>query len=209
MRTRHNGLSVAARATAVAVVAVLTSGLPVPGQRPQPEVRMDEGLPAALRGIGIEQRLNVPLPSELEFVDESGRSVRIGDYFGERPVILALAYYTCPMLCNQVLQGLTRSLSVVNLEIGEDFEIVTVSFDPRDTSETAAAMKRRHVQRYHGSGAEEGWHFLSGEAAAIERLTEAGSSGPGGFEWMTSRASLSAPLRCSWISAASSLERRP
>ena len=134
---------------------------------------MDGGLPAALRGIGIEQRLDAPLPADLEFVDESGRRVRLGDYLGERPVILALAYYTCPMLCNQVLQGLTRSLSVVDLEIGKDFEIVTVSFDPRDTPQTAAAMKRSHVQRYHGTGAEEGWHFLSGEVAAIERLTEA------------------------------------
>ena len=116
--------------TIALVILAAFAGSPAPAQRPPTDVRLDEGLPTALRAIGIDQRLDETIPRDIELVDETGRSVRLGEFFGERPVILVPAYYTCPMLCSQVLQGVTRSLSVVNLEIGKDFEIVTFSFGP-------------------------------------------------------------------------------
>jgi protein SCO1/2 len=142
-------------------------------QSPPSEARLDPGLPPALAGIGIEQRLDRPIPLDLAFTDERGASVRLGDYFGERPVILVPAYYTCPMLCSQVLRGVAASLAAVGLEIGRDFEVVTVSFDPRDTSASAAASKRGVLERYRRPGAERGWHFLTGAEEASRALFDA------------------------------------
>src|SRR5262249_49574225 len=97
----------------------------------------------------------------------------LGDYFGGKPVVFSLVYYECPMLCTLTLNGLASALSVLSFEPGKQFEIVTVSFDPRDTPEKAAARKKAYLQRYKRPGAEAGWHFLTADAAAAQRLTRA------------------------------------
>jgi protein SCO1/2 len=106
-------------------------------------------------------------------MDERGRMVRLGDYFGKRPVVLVFAYYECPMLCAQVITGIAKTLNVLSLEPGHDFDFVTVSFDPRDTPTAAAAKKALYLERYTHPGADEASHFLSGTPAAIEQVTKA------------------------------------
>jgi protein SCO1 len=130
-------------------------------------------LPELLTEIGLDQRLNDQLPLDLRFKDELGREVRLGDYFGKRPVILTLVYYECPMLCTQVLNGLTSALGVMQFSIGREFDIVTVSFDPGEGPELAAAKKAAYLDRYDRAGAERGWHFLTGDPKSIAALTRA------------------------------------
>jgi protein SCO1/2 len=142
------------------------------GGPPEQSSRENE-LPAGLREVGIDQKLDGQLPLDLVFRDEGGREVRIEEYFRGRPVILAPVYYECPMLCNQVLNGLTESLKGVTLGAGEEFEVVAVSFDPRETPALAAAKKKSYVRRYGRPGADAGWHFLTGDQASITRLTDA------------------------------------
>jgi len=131
------------------------------------------GLPPQLREVGIDQRLNQSIPLELSFRDETGRAADLGEYFGRRPVILALVYYECPMLCNQVLNGLLRSLRAVRFDAGRDFEVVAVSIDPRETPGQAAIKKRQYASGYGRAGAAAGWHFLTGQEPAIRRLAGA------------------------------------
>lgn len=143
------------------------SSLRDPNSRPAP-------LPAALEGVTIEQNLNHQAPLDLQFRDEFGRSLPLSTYFsGNKPVILALVYYTCPMLCNMVLNGLESSLRPITLDPGKDFEVVAVSFDPRDTPEIAAAKKASYLRRFRRPGADNGWHFLTGDEASIKALTSA------------------------------------
>ena len=130
-------------------------------------------LPATLREIGFDQNLNKRVPLDATFTDEMGRTIPLGDYFGRRPVVMLFAYYQCPMLCPQVINGLASALNVLSLEPGADFEIVTVSFDPRDTPATASAQKAHSIERYKRQGAAESWHFLTGAQASIDRLTKA------------------------------------
>jgi protein SCO1/2 len=129
--------------------------------------------PGLLGAIAFEQLLNEPVPLDLAFRDEAGAAVRLGDYFGQKPVILTLNYYQCPMLCPLALEGLARSLRVLAFTAGEQFEVVTVSIDPGETPALAAAAKGRYIRDYGRPGAADGWHFLTGEASAIARLTEA------------------------------------
>ena len=129
--------------------------------------------PALLKGIGIDQRLDSQLPLSLPFVDEAGRDVRLGDFFGKRPVILALVYYNCPMLCTQVLNGMVGSLNTLSLAAGEDFDVVLVSFDPREKPENARASKEAYLTRYKHPAASAGWHFLTGREPEIHALAEA------------------------------------
>ncbi len=129
--------------------------------------------PAILEKIGIDQRLNEQLPLETTFHDESGRTVRLGDYFKEKPVILALVYYTCPMLCNEVLNGLTRSLMPLKFTAGKEFEVVAISINPRESPADALNKRAGYVQRYHRQGSEQGWHFLTGAEAAIQAVAKA------------------------------------
>lgn len=129
--------------------------------------------PAALDEVAFEQRLDAPLPLDATFRDETGREVRLGEYFGQRPVILTLVYYECPMLCSVILNGLLKSLERLTFDVGREFDIVTISFNPAETPELAAAKKRTYVERYGRPGAAAGWHFLTGEEAAIRRVTEA------------------------------------
>lgn len=138
-----------------------------------PAARADDALPPGLREVSIDQRLDQQLPLDLHFRDEQGKDVVLGSYFGERPVVLALAYYECPMLCTLVLNGLVSSLRGMNLEPGKDFDILTVSFDAREKPELAAAKKKTYLENYRREGAAEAWHFLTGEQPAIDRLTEA------------------------------------
>ena len=141
---------------------------------PRPAARTDgDGLPAALRNVGIDQKLNGQVPPELTFRNESGRDVQLREYFGKRPVILALVYYQCPMLCNQVLNGLLGSLKGIQFDAGREFDVLAVSFDPREGPEQARLKKEAYVQRYARPGAAEGWHFLTGEQKSIEALTKA------------------------------------
>jgi protein SCO1 len=129
-------------------------------------------LPAALREVGFDQNLNQQLPLDVEFHDEHGRSVRIGEYFGSRPVVLAFVYYGCPMLCLQSLSSLASTLGVLPLEPGRDFEVVSVSIDPRETPVLALGKKRHYVERSGKPSIANGWHFLTGTQTSIERLTK-------------------------------------
>jgi protein SCO1 len=129
--------------------------------------------PPGLTHVGIEQHLNEQIPPDLVFRDETGKTVRLGDYFGKKPMILNLVYYQCPMLCNEVLSGLESSMRVVKFDVGKDFDVLTVSFDPKETPEMAAAKKTDFVKRYGRAGAASGWHFLTGPQASIDALTKA------------------------------------
>jgi protein SCO1/2 len=142
---------------------------------PRPELGPNgSGLPPALRDVKIEQRLSEQVPLDLQFKDESGRTVQLREYFnGTRPVILSLVFYKCPMLCNQILTGLLGSLRAQSFTVGKEFEVVTVSFDPRETPEDAAEKKESFISRYNRPGAEKGWHFLVGDPENIRRLTDA------------------------------------
>ena len=128
--------------------------------------------PPGLANVGIEQHLNEQIPPDLTFRDESGKTVRLGDYFGKRPMILNLVYYNCPMLCGEVLSGLTSTLRVLKFDLGREFEVITVSFDPRETPQIAAEKKKQYLERYGRKGAEQGWHFLTGQQDAIAALTK-------------------------------------
>ncbi len=130
-------------------------------------------LPQALREIGFDQNIDQQLPLDTTFRNEAGATVHLGDYFGKRPVVLVFAYYDCPMLCTMVINGLSSALGVMSLNAGNDFEIVTVSFNPRDTPASATAKKAAYLERYRRPGAAEGWHFLTGEQPHIDRLTKA------------------------------------
>ena len=129
--------------------------------------------PPGLKNVGIQQNLNQPIPPDLMFQDDLGRTVRLGDYFGKRPMILNLVYYNCPMLCGEVLSGLEHSLRMMKLDVGKDFDVITVSFDPSETPEMAAGKKAEFLRRYNRAGAEQGWHFLVGKQDAVDALTKA------------------------------------
>jgi protein SCO1/2 len=130
-------------------------------------------LPPSLQSVRFDQRLNEQVPLDLAFKDETGKPVTLRDYLGKKPVILVLAYYRCPMLCTEVLNGLVRALMDVPFDIGKEFNVITVSFDPRETPAMAAAKKKTYVERYARPGADSGWHFLTGDEDAIQRLTQA------------------------------------
>ena len=129
--------------------------------------------PPRLENVGIEQRLDSQLPADLAFRDETGQAVKLGDYFGRKPLIMNLVYYNCTMLCGEALAGLSSAMRLVKFDVGKEFEVVTVSFDPRETPEIAAAKKKDYVKRYGRPGAETGWHFLTGSADSVNALTKA------------------------------------
>jgi protein SCO1/2 len=132
--------------------------------------------PDALKNIGIDQRLDNQLPFGATFKDESGNTIKLGDYFGKRPVIVSLVYYKCPMLCNQVLNGLVGGLRGQSLMVGKDFDVVTVSFDPRETPPDAAEKKKvvlNDLRRPDDPIAAAGWHFLTGDKTQIDLVADA------------------------------------
>lgn len=129
--------------------------------------------PQTLKDIRIEQRLNEQVPLDAEFRDETGNTVKLGDYFGTKPVVISLVYYNCPMLCNQVLVGLVGGLRAVPFTIGKEFDVVTVSFDPRETAADAEKKKESLLRSYDRADATRGWHFLTGDKTSIDRLAQA------------------------------------
>jgi protein SCO1 len=129
--------------------------------------------PPGLKNVGIEQHLNEQIPPDLTFRDERGNPVRLGNYFGKKPMILNLVYYQCPMLCGEVLSGLESALRVLKFDVGKEFDVLTVSFDPRETPAMAATKKAEFLKRYGRPGAAEGWHFLTGPQDSITALTKA------------------------------------
>ena len=172
-------------ATVSTVVVLLTmavvplraqmSGAPTAGYKGEAGAPAS-ALPRALREVGFDQKLNERVPLDISFRDETGRAVRLGDYFGARPVVLALVYFDCPMLCTQVLSATASALNLMSIDAGTDFEVVAVSFDPRETPVQAAARKRVTLERYDRDDhprAAAGWHFLTGDKPAIDRLTAA------------------------------------
>jgi protein SCO1/2 len=159
----------------VLVATAVLLGIPAFGQgmskgimSPPANVR-----PPGLKSVGIEQHLDEQVPLDLAFRDETGKSVRLKDYFAGKPVILNLVYYQCPMLCGEVLAGLESALRVLKFDVGKEFDILTVSFDPRETPEMATKKKAELLQRYGRAGAENGWHFLTGPQDSIDALTKA------------------------------------
>jgi len=153
---------------------LLSSVATAQSMEPPPEglVRADQK-PEILKDIGIDQRLDAALPLDAPLKDEAGRAVRLGDYFGKRPVVLAFVYYNCPMLCTQVLNGLVAALNVMSLDAGADFDVIAISFDSRETPAMAAAKKDAYLTRYKHPNSAAGWHFLTGDDASIARLTQA------------------------------------
>jgi protein SCO1/2 len=127
--------------------------------------------PAILNKVGITQNLNAQIPPDLMFRDETGKSVRIGDFFGHKPILLSLVYFDCPALCTEVLNGELRTLKAISLDLGKDFEAVTVSFEPKDLPSLAKAKRDVYVGQYGRPGAEDHWHFLTGEQQSIDALT--------------------------------------
>jgi protein SCO1/2 len=129
--------------------------------------------PPRLENVGIEQRLDAQVPADLTFRDDAGKAVKLGDYFGHKPLILNLVYYNCTMLCGEALAGLASAMRLVKFDVGNEFDVVTVSFDPRETPEMAAAKKIDYVKRYGRANAGAGWHFLTGQPDSINALTKA------------------------------------
>jgi protein SCO1/2 len=163
---------------AALVAAALAAPLPAQFMTRGPRNERPEGVDPLtaqriVSEVGFDQRLGERLPLDAAFRDETGKAVRLGDYFGEKPVLLALVYFHCPMLCTMVSNGVASSFKGIPFEPGREFEVVFVSFDPTDTPERAAEKKAAAVDRYGKAASAPGWHFLTGDAAAIDALTGA------------------------------------
>jgi protein SCO1/2 len=150
-------------ALSIAALALLAS--PIFAQQPGP--------PPILREVSIAQRLNEPIPPEIIFRDENGQTVHLGDYFGTKPIVLSLVYFDCPALCTEVLNGELRTMKAISLDLGKDFDAITVSFEPKDTPELAKAKRDVYAGQYGRPGARENWHFLTGDQPSIDALTQA------------------------------------
>jgi protein SCO1/2 len=160
---KHSSQQRIRRAAATLACALLFAAIPLRAQSPAEVIRQ----------VKFEQRLNAPLPLEAEFRDETGATVRLGQYFGRKPVVVALVYYDCPMLCTFILNGVVKSLRAMPFEPGREFEIVVVSFDARETPQLAAEKKQVYLAEYRKPHTAPGWHFLTGDAASIRAVTEA------------------------------------
>jgi protein SCO1/2 len=130
-------------------------------------------MPPALQNVGFEPQLNAQMPLDLSFRDESGRSVQLREYFGQKPVVLAFVYYGCPMLCNQVQQGVVGTLRMLSFNPGRDYEVVFISFDSRETPEMAAEKKKAALAHFRRPETDSGWHFLTGSQESIDAATHA------------------------------------
>ena len=170
------GFNLWCSALLIASAAFAQPGQPAPAQPSYSlqDSNLRPALPGALAGVNIEQRLDQQVPLDVSFRDEAGRAMPLASFFESgKPVILALVYYRCPMLCTEILTGLESSLKAVSLDAGKDFNVVSISFDPKDTPELAAAKKQMYLKRYNRPNAANGWHFLTGDAANIKALTDA------------------------------------
>jgi protein SCO1 len=150
---------------ALSIAALTLLASPIFAQQPGP--------PPILREVSIAQRLNEPIPPEITFRDENGKAVRLGDYFGTKPIVLSLVYFDCPALCTEVLNGELRTMKAITLDLGKDFDAITVSFEPKDTPELAKAKRDVYAGQYGRPGAREHWHFLTGDQPSIDALTQA------------------------------------
>jgi protein SCO1/2 len=130
-------------------------------------------MPAILNKVGITQNLNTQIPPDVLFRDETGKSVRIGEFFRKKPIVLSLVYFDCPALCTEVLNGELRTMKAISLDLGKDFDAVTVSFEPKDTPALAKAKRDVYVGQYGRPGAVDHWHFLTGDQPSIDALTNA------------------------------------
>jgi len=172
-----------------ALIIILLAFIAVPAQKTEhynsplyapktydPSQTTSNGLPDILQKIGIEQKLGEQLPLDTEFKDESGRTVKLGEVFNSgRPVVLAFVYYECPMLCNEVLNGLTGSLKGISFSAGKEFDVVAISFDARENEKPDLAKNKKlsYMERYGRPGTEKGWHFLTGTQDSIDKITKA------------------------------------
>jgi protein SCO1 len=162
----------------IATVSVLTLTVGTHAYAQTPGTLVEPGAPTAakpgiLSKIAIDQRIGYQVPADIPFVDDHGQKVVIGDYFGKRPVVLALVYYECPMLCTQVLNGLVSTIGVLNFEVGREFDVVAVSFNPKEGPGLASQKKAAYVERYGRPQSAPGFHFLTGSQESIKRLTDA------------------------------------
>lgn len=160
-------------ATSLVAALVAGSATAAPPMAPRQGGVPASEMPGPLKQVGYDQRLGERVPGEALFVDDQGRSVRLKDYFSRKPVLLVLAYYECPMLCDLVLQGAVTSLKPLKLEPGREFDVVVVSIDPGENTKLAAEAKAEAVARYGRPQTAAGWHFLTGSRTAINKLTEA------------------------------------
>jgi protein SCO1/2 len=161
-----------ARLTLLALLlapAVPLRATQAPGS-PPPEAPLP---PPPTKDVGFDQKLGEAIALDLVFRDEAGQNVRLARYFGKRPVVLSLVYFNCPMLCGMTTDGLVRSVRALRFDVGVDYEILSVSFDPRETPEMASAKKGPVMRQYGRKGGAEGWHFLTGDAASVAALTKA------------------------------------
>jgi protein SCO1 len=155
-----------------AVPGAQMTGAPAAGYKREPGMTAST-VPAALREIGFDQHIGRHLPLNAQVRDEQGRLGPLAQYFGSRPVLLVFAYYSCPMLCTQVVNGVATAVGVLSLEPARDFDVVVISFDPHDTPATAAEKKAIYLERYRRPGASEGSHFLTADPPSIDQLTKA------------------------------------
>jgi len=169
MRALGSGSPVIQAALCVATI-VVAFAMPRPASA---QVQTIGIRPQLLRDVGVDQKLNNQVPLNLQFRDEKGNSVTLGQYFGSKPVILTLVYYQCPMLCTQVLDGVLQTIKEVPLQLGKDYEIVTVSIDPRDRPVEAQAKQMMYTSLYGRTSGLTGWHFLTGNDLEIHRLADA------------------------------------
>ncbi len=167
IRKRNNSIGFVAIVSAVLLAGSASAQMNNGVMSPPANTR-----PPRLENVGIEQRLDAQLPPDLIFRDETGKAVKLGDYFGRKPLILNLVYYNCTMLCGEALAGLSSAMRLIKFDVGNEFDVVTVSFDPRETPEMAAAKKADYVKRYGRAGAAGGWHFLTGQPESINALTK-------------------------------------
>jgi len=180
---RNNGSGWRRHAVALGAGFLFTSAaaLAQPGQPApmQPSYSLQDSnlkpvLPGSLLGVGIDQRLDAQVPLSTVLRDEAGREVPLSTFFHSgKPVLLAPVYYRCPMLCTQILSGMVSALKVVSLNPGEDFEVVALSFDPKDTAELAGAKKENYLRRYRRANTANGWHFLTGDESNVRAVTDA------------------------------------
>ena len=156
-------------------LSLLASATAVDAQYANPPQRSTaaSAKPGILQLVGIDQKIGQQLPLDLMFRDETGRDVKLGQFFGARPVVIALAYYECPMLCTQVLNGMTGALKTLSFDAGREFEVVVVSIDPKDNFRLAANKKLTYVEHYGRPATAAGWHFLTGTDASIKPLADA------------------------------------
>jgi protein SCO1/2 len=156
------------RSSTLLLTLTLSLAWAAPGQAQQAPIK---NMPGPLNKVGFEQKLGDVVPSGLHFVDENGKSVLLDDYFGDRPVILALVYFKCPMLCPMVLNGLESSLDILTFDPGKDYDVVVVSFDPTEGPDLASVKRQDFLDRLDRPGTEGGIHFLTGQQPAIDALT--------------------------------------